>query len=203
MRPRAGARKFVPAGALLMLGLAMPLGGCASDLPAAAAYGEPRFAEGLPGAFAAEGSGFTGPKGAGAGKIPANASGSAAASASAPEPAPGTVAGPVAEPGAQGRFLGSSALLLDDGLVELRLSMRGTEKDRALAERYLRCVAIGYGLRNGYAFARHVRTNLDFRSGIWRADAVYTMSRGVPAGLNLIDIQIEQQDCANRGIPTA
>ena len=191
--PLAGSGRAGAPWALPILAVSALLAGCAPDLPEAAAAGEPW----PPGALAAPDAGAA--AGAAGGAFPTGGEAAQAGAAAAS----GVQAGAADEVRAEGRFLGGSAAELDAGLMQLNVAMRGGREARALAERYARCVAIGYGLRHGFAFARHVRTKLDFRSGIWRADAVYTMSRNVPAGMNLIDIQIEQQDCTNRGIPMA
>ena len=67
---------------------------------------------------------------------------------------------------------------------------------------YAECAAAQYTLIRGYGFARHVRTNVTEEGGIWRADAVYTISPSLPKGLKTIDAEVTAFQCAERGIPT-
>jgi hypothetical protein len=67
---------------------------------------------------------------------------------------------------------------------------------------YADCAAAQYALIRGYGFARHVRTNLGEEGGNSTADAVYTISPGLPRGFATIDAEVVVADCAARGIPT-
>jgi hypothetical protein len=69
-------------------------------------------------------------------------------------------------------------------------------------ESYAECAAAQYALIRGYGFARHVRTNVNERGGIWRGDAVYTISPALPRGLRTIDAEVVVERCRERGIPT-
>jgi len=69
-------------------------------------------------------------------------------------------------------------------------------------EAYARCAAAQYALIRGFGFARHVRTNVDQAGGIWRGDAVYTISSALPRGLKTIDAEVAVRDCGAQGIPT-
>jgi len=99
-------------------------------------------------------------------------------------------------------YLGVETLGLGEGLVNLLARMRAPESPEALRA-YARCAAAGYAQEKGYGFARHVRTQIaEEGEGIWRADAVYTMSRALPPGAAKIDTEVTVADCAGRGIPT-
>ncbi len=98
-------------------------------------------------------------------------------------------------------FLGVETRLLDGDLVNFRVAMRGaTAPEEVIA--YARCAAAQYTLIRGYGFARHVRTNVDREGGIWRADAVYTVSPALPRGLRTIDSEVVVADCREQSIPT-
>ena len=64
------------------------------------------------------------------------------------------------------------------------------------------CAAAGYTLIRGWGFARHLRTNVDEEAGVWRADAIYTISPALPRGLRTIDAEVVALACAEKGIPT-
>ena len=98
-------------------------------------------------------------------------------------------------------YEGVETLLLDGDLVNFFVEMRGPA-DGAQVEAYARCAAAQYALIRGYGFARHVRTLVEERSGIWRADAVYTISPDLPQGLRTIDAEVTVAQCGQSGIPT-
>ncbi len=98
-------------------------------------------------------------------------------------------------------YLGARIEALGDDLVAFRLSLKGA-KDAGAIEDYTRCVAAGYVQKQGGGFLRHLRTNTDEEGGIWRADAVYSVSSALPKGLQTIDAEVTVDDCAQRGIPT-
>ena len=95
--------------------------------------------------------------------------------------------------GVETRFLG-------DDLVNFEVRMVGA-RDREDVSRYAECAAAQYTLIRGYGFARHLRTNVDLAGGIWRGDAVYTISPALPRGLKTIDAEVVAADCAENGIP--
>lgn len=97
-------------------------------------------------------------------------------------------------------YLGIETRLLDDDLVNLRVAMSGARDNEDVAA-YARCAAAQYALIRGYGFARHVRTNVAIEGGIWRGDAVYTISPALPDGLRTIDAEVTVQNCAAEGIP--
>ena len=106
-----------------------------------------------------------------------------------------------AEEGGAPSFEGVETRLLDDDLVNFVVTMRNPV-DRAQIESYARCAAAQYTLIRGYGFARHVRTLVEDRSGIWSADAVYTISPALPQGLRTIDAEVTVAECGLSGIPT-
>lgn len=98
-------------------------------------------------------------------------------------------------------FLGVETRLLDDDLVNFHVEMRGARVRDDVAG-YAECAAAQYTLIRGYGFARHVRTNVQEEAGLWRADAVYTVSPALPRGVQTIDAEVVVADCAELGIPT-
>ncbi len=97
-------------------------------------------------------------------------------------------------------YRGVATDLLDGDLVNFHVSMTGARGSADVA-RYAECAAAQYALIRGYGFARHVRTNIADEGGIWRADAVYTISPALPRGLKTIDAEVVAADCAENGIP--
>jgi hypothetical protein len=98
-------------------------------------------------------------------------------------------------------YAGIETILLDGDLVSFRMEMTGARGPQDV-EDYGRCAAAQYALIRGAGFARHVRTSVDETGGIWRGDAVYTISAALPLGLRTIDAEVAVRDCAARGIPT-
>jgi len=99
-------------------------------------------------------------------------------------------------------YRGVETRLLDDDLVNFRVVMTGARgPDDVFA--YAECAAAQYTLIRGFGFARHVRTNTEETGGIWRADAVYTVSAALPRGTRTIDAEVVLADCQARGIPSA
>nr|WP_245925156.1 hypothetical protein [Aliiruegeria haliotis] len=101
------------------------------------------------------------------------------------------------EPG----YRGIETRLLDDDLVGFVVEMTGARDNDDVSD-YARCAAAQYTLIRGYGFARHVRTRVAVEGGVWRADAVYTVSPALPDGLMTIDAAATVEDCNTRGIPT-
>ena len=115
---------------------------------------------------------------------------------------PADGAGADQRPAAQPVYGGVETRMIDAELVSLRVSVQGTGDENDVAA-YATCAAAQYALIRGYGFARHVRTNVtQEEGGIWRADAVYTISPALPRGLRTIDAEVTVEDCADRGIPT-
>ena len=97
-------------------------------------------------------------------------------------------------------YLGIETHLLDGELVNFQVEMRGA-RDRLDVDRYAECAAAQYTLIRGFGFARHVRTNVGEQGGLWRGDAVYTISSSLPDGVKKLDAEVVAQDCAENGIP--
>jgi hypothetical protein len=98
-------------------------------------------------------------------------------------------------------YLGIETRLMDGDLVNFRVALRGT-RERVAVATYAECAAAQYALIRGYGFARHVRTNVTERGGVWRADAVYTISSALPRGIKPLDAEVVTQSCREQGIPT-
>jgi hypothetical protein len=98
-------------------------------------------------------------------------------------------------------YRGVQTRLLDRDLVQFLVAMAGA-RDGADAMAYARCAAAQYALIRGYGFARHVRTTVYERGGIWSADAVYTVSPALPPGARTIDAEVTVAACTEMGIPT-
>ena len=97
-------------------------------------------------------------------------------------------------------YKGVETTLLDGDLVQFNVAMTKALSTDDVAN-YAECAAAQYTLIRGYGFARHVRTNVTQEAGIWRADAVYTISPSLPRGLKTIDAEVTAQNCAEQGIP--
>lgn len=98
-------------------------------------------------------------------------------------------------------YKGVETRLLDGDLVSFVVAMQGGEGPRHV-EDYAKCAAAQYTLIRGYSFARHVRTNVEQQGGLWRADAVYTISPDLPRGARTIDAETVVEACAENAIPT-
>ncbi|WP_409202604.1 hypothetical protein [Sulfitobacter sp. W002] len=98
-------------------------------------------------------------------------------------------------------YRGVETQLLDGDLVQFNVAMTKALSNQDVSD-YAECAAAQYTLIRGYGFARHVRTNVTEEGGIWRADAVYTISPSLPKGLKTIDAEVTAFQCAERGIPT-
>ena len=95
-------------------------------------------------------------------------------------------------------YMGIDTVLLDGDLVDFRVAMKGARDDDDVIA-YARCAAAQYALIRGYGFARHVRTNVAQEGGIWRGDAVYTISPALPRGIGTIDAEVTVRDCGDTG----
>ena len=98
-------------------------------------------------------------------------------------------------------YRGIETRLLDGELVSFIVEMEGA-RDAQDVEEYALCAAAQYTLIRGYGFLRKVRTRVAEEAGLWRADAVYTISPDIPDGPTNIDAEVTVDDCAARGIPT-
>ena len=109
-------------------------------------------------------------------------------------------ADPVSAP-KSARFTVVEVLPYDDELVNIFLEGRGFLRKEHM-DAFSECAAAGYAQSQGLGFARHLRTNLSNEGGIWRADAVYTISPALPVGQHVIDAETMVESCADRRIPT-
>ena len=98
-------------------------------------------------------------------------------------------------------YEGIETRLLDNDLVAFHVKMRGARDDQDVAD-YAECAAAQYTLIRGFGFARHLRTKTAEVAGLWQADAIYTISPAIPAGLRTIDAEVTVENCRNNGIPT-
>ena len=98
-------------------------------------------------------------------------------------------------------YQGVETRKLDNEIVSFLVRMKGARTNADVAD-YGKCAAAQYALIRGFGFARHVRTNVQERGGIWAADAVYTISAALPEGLQTIDAEVVVEECAENGIPT-
>lgn len=98
-------------------------------------------------------------------------------------------------------YKGVETMVLEGDLVQFKVAMTNARKFENVAA-YAECAAAQYTLVRGYGFARHVRTIMAIEGGIWRADAVYTISPSLPRGLKKIDAEVTVQNCMEKGIPT-
>jgi hypothetical protein len=96
---------------------------------------------------------------------------------------------------------GVQTRLLDADLVNFRVEMSGAVTPDDL-NAYARCAAAQYAQIRGFGFARHVRTQMQERAGVWSADTVYTISPALPRGLQTLDAEVVVAACADQGIPT-
>ncbi len=107
----------------------------------------------------------------------------------------------LADPNFKPEYQGIETTLLDGDLVQFNVAMRGARVKQDVAN-YAECAAAQYALIRGFGFARHLRTNIAESGGVWRADAVYTISAALPNGLRTIDAEVTVRNCGSLGIPT-
>jgi hypothetical protein len=98
-------------------------------------------------------------------------------------------------------YEGVETRLLEGDLVRFQVAMRGARGNEDVAA-YTECAAAQYALIRDFGFARHLRTNVTQQGGLWRGDAVYTVSAQLPPGLRPIDAEVVVAQCAENGIPT-
>lgn len=97
-------------------------------------------------------------------------------------------------------YLGVETRMLDVDLVQFLLSARGIAGPAEMAA-YGRCAAAQYAVIRGMGHARHIRTTTRQDGGLWRGDAVYTLSAAEPAGESAIDAAETLAECRVQGIP--
>jgi len=95
---------------------------------------------------------------------------------------------------------GVQTRLLDSDIVNFHVVMRGARTTEDV-DQYAACAAAQYALIRGYGFARHLRTNVAKEGGVWRGDAVYTISAALPRGIKTLDAEVVAANCAEQGIP--
>lgn len=98
-------------------------------------------------------------------------------------------------------YLGVETTPLDGDLVQFNVAMTKALSSEDV-QRYAECAAASYTLKQGYGFARHLRTKVTEEGGVWAADAVYTISPTLPDGLAVIDADETATACEETGIPT-
>ena len=98
-------------------------------------------------------------------------------------------------------YRGVQTQLLSEDLVQFDVEMTNALSAQDVSN-YAECAAAGYTLIRGWGFARHLRTNVEEEAGVWRADAVYTISPALPRGVRTIDAEVVAASCAEKGIPT-
>jgi len=98
-------------------------------------------------------------------------------------------------------YLSVETRLLEDDLVNFQVEMKGARTKADVAD-YAKCAAAQYALIRGFGFARHVLTKAEESDGIWRGDAVYTVSPTLPQGLLTLDAEVVVDNCKDDGIPT-
>ncbi len=109
---------------------------------------------------------------------------------------------PTAEPGlARATYLSADAVGWKDDLVRVRVTLKGADAEAAAGE-FARCIAAGYAVKNNAGFVRHVLTLTDKEGGIWRGDAVYSVTAALPRGVQTIDADVTVEECGDRAIPT-
>lgn len=97
-------------------------------------------------------------------------------------------------------YQGVVTRLLQTDLVQFKVKLSNSPGPQAVLE-YAKCVAAQYTLIRGFGFARHVRTTVARSAETWTADAVYTISAGVPRGFKTIDAEVVAADCVEKKIP--
>lgn len=97
-------------------------------------------------------------------------------------------------------YRGVETELLDGDLVRFHVEMTNALVPANVTS-YADCAAAGYTLVRGYGFARHVRTTVVEEDGVWKGDAVYTISPSLPDGLITLDAEVVAANCREEGIP--
>ena len=98
-------------------------------------------------------------------------------------------------------YKGVAIAALGEDLFEIKVEMTNAQSTDDVSD-YADCAAAQFAIKQGYGFARHVRTNVAQEGSIWRGDAVYTLSPTLPRGIKTIDAEVVAANCAEKGIPT-
>ena len=97
-------------------------------------------------------------------------------------------------------YRGIRAEVLDHDLVRIQVEMTNALEPGNVSA-YADCAAAGYTIGRGYGFARHVNSSVDKTGGVWRGDAIYTLSSALPDGIATIDAEVVAAHCREKGIP--
>ncbi|MEM9434541.1 MAG: hypothetical protein AAGA12_11520 [Pseudomonadota bacterium] len=98
-------------------------------------------------------------------------------------------------------YQGVSVDNLGRDLVSVQVALSGITVIEQV-QAYADCAAAQYALDEGYGYVRHLRRKVDQEGGIWRGDAVYTLSKTRPEGTNVIDADSVVFACVENGTPT-
>lgn len=98
-------------------------------------------------------------------------------------------------------YKGVAISALGEDLFEIKVNMVNALSGEDVSD-YAECAAAQFAIKQGYGFARHLRTNVSLEGSIWRGDAVYTLSPTLPRGIKTIDAEVVAADCAEKGIST-
>ena len=97
-------------------------------------------------------------------------------------------------------YRGIETRALAGDLVQIRVEMTNALSAEDVSD-YADCAAAGYTLGLGGAFARHLRTTVEESNAVWRGDAIYTISAGLPEGIAKLDAEVVAEGCREKGIP--
>lgn len=107
---------------------------------------------------------------------------------------------PLAEPLAPPEYLGAEVITLDEGMVNIQARLRGGAGRKAVTD-YADCAVSQFAREKGYGFARQVRTLVsEDEKDVWRADAVYLLSRALPEGRLILDSEAVLASCDTNAI---
>ncbi len=97
-------------------------------------------------------------------------------------------------------YQGFDVLLLDNDLVDVLVTVQDARSAKDV-EDYAECVLAQHALNKGFGYARHLRTRIKKKNGVWLGDSIYTLSQARPAGLKTIDARKTARTCAENRIP--
>lgn len=102
-------------------------------------------------------------------------------------------------------YLGSEVTLMGGDLVQIKAGLKPSARDKggdAEVQAYARCQMADFAVAHKAGYLRQIRTLRDKEGGVWRADAVYSVTSDKPAGQNTIDAAEAVRDCEKSAIPT-
>jgi hypothetical protein len=117
----------------------------------------------------------------------------------------GDKAGQGEKPAPPPTYLGSEVRLMGGDLVQIKAAIKPSATDKggdAAVQAYARCQMAGFAIAHKAGYLRRIRTLRDKEGGVWRADAVYSVTSDKPAGQNTIDAAEAVRDCEKTAIPT-